>query len=148
MDVDALFEASYERLIGGGVGITDRGRLFFQRFYENFLGSSAQVRSKFASTDMERQVAVLQKGMYHLIAFYLTRQDNEFLRNIADTHAKPHYDIPPQLYDLWLDAVIETVAVRDPEFSDDLELAWQIVMMPGIQYMKHHYDPETRRSQG
>jgi hemoglobin-like flavoprotein len=139
MDVETIFEASYERLIGSGVGITERGRRFFHRFYENFLSDSDAVREKFEGTDMDRQEVVLQKGMYHLISFYLIKQDNEFLQEIAKTHSRSQYDIGGEYYDLWLDALLKTVEELDPEFDDDLRLAWQIVMTPGILYMKHHY---------
>lgn len=139
MDIEATFIASYQRLIGEGVGITDRGKIFFRRFYENFLASSPRVREKFAETDMERQAAVLQKGLYHLISFYLTKNDNQYLLDIALSHGSDNYEIEADLYDLWLDALLKTVEELDPEYDRDLRLAWQIVMAPGILFMKHHY---------
>lgn len=139
MDIESTFIASYERVIGEGVGITERGRLFFRRFYENFLASSDRVREKFGSTDMARQEVVLQKGLYQLISFYLTKTDDQFLRDIAVTHSAYHYGIDPDLYDFWLEALLATVEEMDPEYNADLRLAWQIVMSPGILYMKHHH---------
>jgi len=140
MDIETTFTASYERVIGEGVGITEGGRAFFHRFYENFLASSVQVQEKFRNTDMDRQELVLQKGLYHLISFYLMKMDNEFLKSIATSHDRHHYNIEPELYDVWLDALLKTVEEMDPECDNDLKLAWQIVMTPGILYMKHFYD--------
>lgn len=139
MDIESIFIASYERIIGEGVGITDTGRAFFRRFYENFLASSERVREKFSATDMERQEKVLQKGLYQLITFYLTKSDSQFLREIARVHDKDHFSIESDLYDLWLEALLVTVEEMDPEYNADLELAWRIVMTPGILYMKHHH---------
>ena len=139
MDIESTFIASYERLIGEGVGITDRGRVFFRRFYENFLESSPRVSDKFATTDMARQELVLQKGLYHLISFYLMKTDNQYLLDIARSHGSDNYRIEADLYDLWLEALLKTVEELDPEYDRELRLAWQIVMTPGILYMKHHY---------
>lgn len=148
MDIESIFIASYERIIGKGVGITDRGRLFFCRFYENFLASSDRVRAKFSATDMERQQQVLQKGLYQLITFYLTKTDSQFLREVARAHDEDHFSIAPDLYDLWLEALLSTVEEMDPEYNRDLALAWRIVMAPGILYMKHHHASGERASDG
>ncbi|HSP56757.1 MAG TPA: hypothetical protein VLO12_00455, partial [Halomonas sp.] len=56
-------------------------------------------------------------------------------------HGREHLDIPPHLYDLWLEALIETVRRFDDQYTDEAELAWRLVMAPGIVYMKFHYDP-------
>ena len=139
MNLEELFEESYQRVIGQGVGITDRGQNFFARFYEIFFQSSDLVSDRFKNTDMEKQVRMLQKGMYQLISFYLVKTDSSSLKSIATSHNHSHYDIAPELYDLWLDALLETLKELDPEYTKELRLAWQIVMMPGILYLKHHY---------
>lgn len=144
MNFEAIFQTSYERLIGGGVGITDRGRRFFHRFYQNFLASSAQVRDKFQQTDMDRQVLVLQKGLYHLISFYVTRTDNEYTHQIALSHSKAGYDISPELYELWLESLVQTLEEMDPQYEPVQGLAWRMVMMPGILYMQHHYEDSAK----
>ena len=88
---------------------------------------------------MDEQVRMLQKGMYQLISFYLVKADSSSLKSIAISHNRSHYDIAPELYDLWLDALLETLKELDPEYTKELRLAWQIVMTPGILYLKHHY---------
>jgi len=146
MNPEKLFEQSYERVIGSGVGITDRGEVFFSRFYEIFLGSSELVAEKFKNTDMNRQVRMLQKAMFQLISFYLVKTSSDYIHDIAISHNKQHHDISPVLYDLWLDSLLKTVQELDPEYTPSLRLAWEIVMSPGIIYLKHHYDQEI--SQG
>lgn len=144
MDVESTFQASYERLIGSGVGITDKGQDFFKRFYDRFISRSDLVSEKFSETDMDRQVAMLQKAMFQLISFYLTKSDNTMLQNIAVSHSRARHDIPAELYDLWLESLLDTVRELDPEYDEELRLAWQIVMTPGILYMKHHYNRPPR----
>ena len=140
MDIESCFQASYARLVGEGVGITDRGQRFFSRFYDHFIASSSEVEKKFINTDMERQVQMLQKSMYQMMSFYLLGTDGEHLQKIALSHARNHYDISPELYDLWLDALLHTVSELDDGFTPEAGLAWRIVMTPGILYMKHYYD--------
>ena len=140
MNLEKNFEASYVRVVGDGIGITEKGQRFFTRFYEIFFASSPEVPLKFANTDMKEQVNVLQKGVFQLISFYLLKSDNDYLRSIATTHSRTQYDIPPVLYDFWLSSLLATVKEFDPEYADHIGLAWQIVMTPGILYLKHHYD--------
>lgn len=139
MNYDLLFEESYTRVIGEGVGIGDRGRIFFSRFYSIFFSKSQQIRDKFAHVDMDAQVVVLQKSMFHMVSFYATRTATGYLENIAHSHSRDQYGIMPEFYDIWLESLIETVAQLDPEYEDDLALAWQLAMTPGIQYMKFQY---------
>ncbi len=139
LDYDELFCQSYERVVGPGVGITDQGELFFARFYDNFLATSPTVAEKFKGTDMQRQGRMLQKSMYQLIAFYFSHSESDYLKMIAETHSQAHYDIEPGLYDDWLDSLVETVREFDSEFSERLELAWRLVMTPGIVFLKHFY---------
>ena len=144
MDLELLFEESYDRLVGHGIGITDRGQVFFRRFYEVFSASSDEVAHKFADTDIDKQVRVLQKAMFHLISFYLVKNTNHFMEDIALSHDQDHLDINPELYDLWLDALLQTVAEMDVQAREGTELAWKIVMMPGILYLKFHHSPHSQ----
>lgn len=140
MNLEESFESSYERVIGQGVGITERGQSFFTRFYEIFFSASEKVPEKFKNTDMAQQVHMLQKGMYQLITFYLLKTDNDQLLAIAKSHSKLHLDIESELYDVWLASLLQTVEELDPDFHPELRLAWEVVMTPGILYLKFHYD--------
>ncbi|MFT7689264.1 MAG: hemoglobin-like flavoprotein [Candidatus Azotimanducaceae bacterium] len=140
MNLEETFESSYKRVIGQGVGITERGQFFFSRFYEIFFSASEKIPEKFKNTDMSTQIHMLQKGMYQLITFYLTKADSDQLLAIAKSHDKENFNIEPELYDLWLASLLQTVKELDPEYHAELGLAWEIVMTPGILYLKYHYD--------
>ncbi len=137
-----LFDESYTRVVGQGVGITKKGEQFFSRFYAYFFERSDEIKRKFKDTDMESQVGILQKSMYHMISFYVLHTDHEFLRRIATTHNQSHYDIKPEYYDHWLEALISTVGELDPQFDRETELAWRLAVTPGILYLKMHYESE------
>ena len=119
---------------------------FLDLFYDKFLASSPKVREKFARTDFVHQKRAL-RGSFHLM---LLAADNErrdperYLRDLAAQHGKRQMDITADLYDVWLDSLVETVREIDPEFGPAVEDAWERVMMVGIHYMLSHYDDPPR----
>ena len=64
----------------------------------------------------------------------------DYLEKIAQKHSQSAHDIPPQLYDLWLDTLVKTVKEFDPDFNEEVELSWRLVLSSGITYMKFKYD--------
>lgn len=122
----AVFSSSLDRCL-------DNDR-FLDAFYDRFLASSDEVRAKFADTSFDRQRAMLRG------AFFMMRDaardggaDDPYLRYVAERHRA--LDIRPDMYDLWLDCLVETVAEHDPRFSPDVEAAWRSVMEKGIAAM-------------
>ncbi|MBW0147379.1 globin [Marinobacter arenosus] len=136
MSFDDIFDESYDRvLLAPSDGIE-----FFEAFYRRFLRSSSEVRILFRNTDMAAQRSMLKKSFFSLVAFYASGTIDDVLRRIAYLHSAEHLNIKPHLYDLWLECLIDTVNAYDPEFCDEVELAWRLVLSPGITYMKFRYD--------
>lgn len=128
-----LFDASYERLFGGGIGTDESADPFFAAFYRRFLEDPG-IRELFRSTDMQRQVTMLRKSFFHLAGFYVTNAPSGELERMADVHSR--LGIGTEHYDLWLDCLVSTVAEFDPESDATVELAWRLALTPGITYMK------------
>lgn len=136
MSFEQIFDESHDRIVRSQVN----GRDFFQAFYQRFLQTSVEVADQFKSTDMPRQQKLLKKSFYHLLIFYASNHADDYLEKIALRHSRAELDIRPEWYELWLESLIATVAEFDPAFDDRVELAWRLVMAPGIAYMKFHYD--------
>jgi hemoglobin-like flavoprotein len=132
---DSYFDQSYERV----KRVVKNGKSFFDAFYENFTNSSPEVASHFRHTDMAKQKKMLEKSFYSLFIFYATNNANDYLEKIAERHNKSHANIPPDLYDVWLECLINTVAEYDPLFDEDVDLSWRVVLSSGITYMKFKY---------
>ncbi len=62
-----------------------------------------------------------------------------YLRRIAEIHSRVRLDIKPELYDLWLDCLVQAVSEFDPSYDKNVELAWRNVLAHGIQIMKSGY---------
>ena len=75
-----------------------------------------------------------------MLSFSTTLESSSHLKSIARRHSKTQVNIPPELYDLWLNCFLIAVKEFDPEFDQDIELAWSVILSPGIAYMKYHYD--------
>jgi hemoglobin-like flavoprotein len=113
---------------------------FLESFYDRFLASSEEVRSHFQNTSFDRQRAMLRG------AFFMMRDaareggtHDPYLRYVAERHSRRDQNIRPELYDLWLDCLIETVADFDPKYDHDVEEAWRNIMADGIRVMKKAY---------
>ncbi|MDX1630653.1 MAG: globin [Thermoanaerobaculia bacterium] len=133
-EVLEVFERSLERC--------GRDRTFLDRFYERFLASSPKVEEKFAETDFEHQKRALRASFHVLL---LAAEDpespgaREYLEHLAQRHSASEMDIGAELYDLWLDSLLETVRESDPEFDSGIEEAWEDVMGVGIRFLVSRY---------
>lgn len=115
---------------------------FFDRFYEKFLASSPKVREKFTNTDFVHQKRALKASLQMIL---LAAEDPEkgparYLSEIAEQHSARGLDIGAELYDLWLDSLLETVKECDPEHDPEVSKAWEDVMMVGIHYLTVRYN--------
>ena len=132
MDLDAVFADSFTRIMGQGAYNRD----FIARFYDHFLASSPTVAMRFASTDMSRQRTMLHDSFTTLIDFSRHRRLTPQLERLAAVHGPRGNDIPPALYDLWLDSLMQTAAEFDTAWNRQVELAWRFTLAPGIAYLK------------
>lgn len=114
---------------------------FLSRFYNKFVILNPEIREKFSNTNMENQKMMLHASLYMIL---LTTQGNNaasvYLDRVAKRHSKLELNIRPELYDLWLETLIETVSETDVNFNEKIEHAWRSVMLHTIDYMKSKYD--------
>ena len=130
-----IFTASFQRVVDGSVGDVD----FFEAFYESFVGNSPEAAEKFRNVDMQKQREHLRKSLDHMVYFSIDRQAGDEMSRIARAHSRSGNDIHPELYLLWLDSLVSTVRAYDPDFNDEVEIAWRVVLAPGISYMQLQY---------
>lgn len=132
---DAVFQASFERVLGNGAYNPD----FIRDFYDDFLAASPIVRDKFAQTNMSAQRTMLHDSLLLLIEFNRTRSPDNRLLQLAQVHSRAERAIAPEFYDLWLASLVNAVARHDPQFGPDVDLAWRMALAPGICFMRFYY---------
>ncbi|MCH8497493.1 MAG: globin [Marinobacter sp.] len=111
---------------------------FFEDFYRFFMASADEIRARFQDTDMAAQRHLLRNGIMQLILHARGMPDRK-LRALGESHSRGKYNIPPQWYGLWLDALIITVKAHDPEYDAALGEAWREVLTPGIDLIRGAY---------
>jgi len=113
---------------------------FITRFYDLFIAASPEAAEKFSDTDLERQRRAMSSSLYALV---LTLEGGEaatlYLDRIARQHGRQDLDIRPELYDVWLECLIEAVKEFDPQYSDEIERLWRDAMAFGIEFMRSRY---------
>ena len=140
MNYDETFEASYKRIL------TKRNNEdFVEYFYKILVGRNDTIKKIFANIDLERQRRMVKKSIFYIYNCYRDKYINDDLEKIAVLHNKHNLNIPTHLYDVWLDCLLESVEKFDPEYNDEIEVAWRMIMSVGISYMKFQYDKAADR---
>ncbi len=95
---------------------------------------------KFKNTQFGRQKVALGQSLYLMV---MATEGGDaavaYIDRIAKRHARGALDIRPELYDLWLDALIATARELDPGFNDETEAVWREMLRPGIEMMRARY---------
>jgi hemoglobin-like flavoprotein len=113
---------------------------FLDRFYQIFLASSPKVQEKFAHTNFDRQKAALRASFDVMLEAARTGvSDQERMLDLAERHSSRDLSIGAELYDLWLDSLLQAVKECDPSFDGSVSDAWERVMMVGIRFLLQHY---------
>lgn len=113
---------------------------FAETFYRNFLNSSPDIGPHFAETDFGRQREVLRDSVHLLVTEDVAgKQVRELLERLGAVHSRKGRNIPPKLYELWLDSICETVKTLDPAWNDDLERKWRVRLRAGMQIIMAAY---------
>ena len=112
---------------------------FLRRFYVLFLASSDVVAKKFEHTNLRKQARMLKTSLYIMMLAGGGSERVVHLERLAKLHGRAELDITPELYDLWLDRLVQAVREYDPMFDREIEMAWRRVLEPGIEFMKSRY---------
>ena len=111
---------------------------FFDSFYQYFLASSPEIREKFAHTNMPAQKQLLRQGILNLVMHARGMPDTK-LRALGCSHARGALVIRPELYDLWLQALLQSIGEHDGQCDANTRLAWHEVLNKGISVIKAQY---------
>ena len=126
-EVDAAI-ASYARC-------RERGG-FIEAFYERLWQRDHAIKQRFAGTDMERQHQVMREAINTLMMFAggssIARMA---LERLSRSHSPAGYDVSPEQYQLFAEALIETARSFDPRWQPQLETAWREALTPGLDYL-------------
>ena len=89
---------------------------------------------------MVRQRRMLARSLTEIAEFSETGVATDYLRQVARRHSRDERNVEPELYVTWLDCLVATMRDFQPEADDETELAWRVVLAPGVAYMQYRHD--------
>jgi hypothetical protein len=134
-DYEEIFDFSFRRSRGNAVN----GVPFRDAFLDNLLRSSPEVAQKMIHGDLEAFRVTLMLSIDHLARCYGSGEPTAMLRGVARRQSKDERNIEPHLYEFFLQALLQTVQVYDPKYSEEVGKAWEVVLRPGLDYMIARY---------
>ena len=129
IDLHQIFNDSYSRILNDSES-------FFDAFYKNFYCHSKEMNIAFKNMNKEAKKQMLEESMTSMVFFFASKSVDNYLIDIAKTHLNQH-KASAETYDHWVKALIDTLATEDKKFNSSIELAWRIILAPGIEFMKH-----------
>lgn len=113
---------------------------FVKRFYAQLWARDATIQHRFRNTDMGRQETIMREAINMLLMFAggstVARMG---LDRIAVVHDRKHHAVPPELYSLFTDVLVDTARAWDPRWTPTLEHQWRAVLRPGLEHMATRY---------
>ena len=107
---------------------------FIDRFYHGFFEAHPDVAALFHHTDMEKQKRKLASSLKLMTEFHDNIPGSDlYIESLGRLHAR--YAIPPSMYTVWLDSLLDAVRACDPDCTNALESTWRSVMQKGIDVM-------------
>ena len=113
---------------------------FTDTFYDHFVAKSEEVAEKFRATDFTRQKRMLRESLLMMVMFNRDPEGvADDMNKLAERHSRRGVDIPPHLYNLWLDSLCEAVEQHDNEHTAELAIKWKAAMRAGIDFVISKY---------
>ncbi len=117
-----------------------RHRGLAQGFYRTLLGADPRIKVMFENTNFERQRDLFLHGLLVLIEYANGQVLGEVaIERLGELHSRRKMNVPPDLYPIWVNCLVETLARLDPQFSPTLDRQWRETLQKGIDIMTRVY---------
>ncbi len=91
-------------------------------------------------TRIEKQRKLLRATVYIMVTRSVDDvQARETLESIGHSHGRTQLNIRPELYEVWLDSVCQTVKQMDPDWTSEVEREWRDRLRAGIDLITSLY---------
>ena len=115
---------------------------FVDIFYDIFLESDDRIRQQFSQIDFEKQKKLLRKALLSALTFAaggsVARERLQALR--ANQHQSAG-EKSPEIYPVWIDALMQAIAVCDLQYGAELEADWRAVLKPTVDFLANANQP-------
>ena len=132
-------EEVFNRSYGLARSRTVNGLSFRDAFFDNLLRSCPEVAQRILTGDTEAFRSTLILSIDTLARYYVNREPTTMLQGVAHRQSRGERNIEPRLYEFFLQALLQTVKQYDPKYDDEVGKAWEVVLRPGLEYLKEMY---------
>jgi len=116
------------------------GHRLSERFYEILLNADPRINALFQHTDFARQRELFLHGLISLLDYAEGKASGQMAINrLGELHSRRRMNIAPEMFIVWVDCLMKTMAELDPQFSPQLEADWRRTLGPGIDVIKQMY---------
>lgn len=128
-------QATEQQVVRASFCRCDQNLEFIEHFYQRFLESSPRVAQFFVGVDMDHQ-AVMMRASLEVMLQGVNETTRPQLEQLRQVHEKVQGGVPHELYECWLESLIEAVEALDPRCDEALKAAWRRVLEPGVRFMQ------------
>lgn len=114
------------------------GTEFLADFLDLFCDTNPRFQERFQEVDKDKQARMLKASLVLIQNASTTSSIRNTVRNLAVRHKNMGLDISVKELDIWVDSLLATVAIYDPLWDQEIELAWRNVLALGIEIMKEN----------
>ncbi|HEY5601649.1 MAG TPA: globin [Gammaproteobacteria bacterium] len=132
---------SVKRSYGRCIFTREAKEKFFHHFYDTLLNSHPAIGAMFSNTSWDKQINILKNAISFTI-MYAEKQDElakDVLTRVRKSHSRERHNVEPEYYTHWLNSLVKTLRVCDPNFNDPLEQHWRDMMQISIDYIVAGY---------
>jgi hemoglobin-like flavoprotein len=116
------------------------GHRLSERFYEILLAADPRIEQLFAHTDFARQKELFLHGLVSLLDYAEGKASGQMaIKRLGELHSRRRMNIAPEMFIVWVDSLMKTLAELDPQFTSQLEGEWRRTLGPGIDVIKRMY---------
>jgi hemoglobin-like flavoprotein len=113
-----------------------QARGFFTRFYRRLMGADPRIAALFDTVDMERQYRAFRHGLNVAVMYAEGKPVGEMgMRRICEIHRTFGGALTAELYALWIESLVHTLAEVDPLFNAELERDWRETLSEAVIHL-------------
>ncbi|WP_322784238.1 globin [Photobacterium obscurum] len=85
---------------------------------------------------MSKQITMLKASIVMILLASTSEAARDSIRYFGKRHGPNGVGVTPLDYDIWLECLLTTVSLCDPNYNHDVEQAWRECFKQGIAIMK------------
>ena len=127
-----LFWNSFDRCLSS----PQRDQQFAEDFYQRLYSSDRAIAEIFDRVSVSDQLHAVRQAVYLLQEMTPLKQAEITLDKIQAIHHQHEIRLSNAMLDKWLECLLASVELADPEFNETVKQAWIDILTPAVRILK------------